>query len=71
LIRVDGPTLAVTAGDGPADITFAAGPDIRLLIAGTITPARAMSSGVVELVRGPGALLDRFASTFHLSALNA
>ena len=68
LIRVDGRSLDVTRGDGPADLAFAAGPDIRRLISGELAPARAIETGVVEVLRGRGALLDRFASTFHLAA---
>jgi len=68
LIRVDGSSLDVTRGDGPADLAFAAGPDIRRLISGELAPARAIETGVVEVLRGRGALLDRFASTFHLAA---
>jgi DNA-binding HxlR family transcriptional regulator len=68
LIRVDGPDLDVTRGDGPADLTFAAGPDIRRLISGELAPDRAITTGVVQVLRGRGGLLDRFASTFHLAA---
>jgi DNA-binding HxlR family transcriptional regulator len=68
LVRVDGPTLDVTRGDGPADLAFAAGPGIRRLITGELAPERAIATGVVEVLRGPGSLLDRFASTFHLAA---
>ena len=68
LIRVDGPTLDVTRGDGPVDLAFATGPDIRRLISGELAPDRAIATGVVEVLRGPGTLLDRFASTFHLAA---
>jgi DNA-binding HxlR family transcriptional regulator len=68
LVRVDGPTLDVTRGDGPADVAFAAGPGIRRLISGELAPDRAIATGVVQVLRGPGALLDRFARTFHLAA---
>src|SRR6187455_1583395 len=68
LIRVDGPTLDVTRGDGPVDLAFAAGPGIRRIITGELAPDRAISTGVVEVLRGRGDLLDRFASTFHLAA---
>ena len=68
LIRVEGPTLDVTRGDGPADLSFSAGPGIRRLISGELAPDRAIATGVVEVLRGRGALLDRFASTFHLAA---
>jgi DNA-binding HxlR family transcriptional regulator len=68
LIRVDGPALSVTRGDGPADLAFAAGPGIRRLISGELSPDRAISTGVIEVLRGRRALLGRFASTFHLAA---
>ena len=68
LIRVDGPRLEVARGVGPADLSFTAGPGIRRLISGELAPDRAIADGVVEVLRGPGALLDRFASTFHLAA---
>ena len=68
LIRVDGPTLDVTRGDGPADLAFDAGPGIHRLITGELTPGLAISSGMVEVLEGRGDLLGRFVSTFHLSA---
>ena len=68
LIRVDGRTLDVARGDGPVDLAFAAGPGIRRLISGELAPERAIATGVVEVLRGRGELLDRFASTFHLAA---
>jgi DNA-binding HxlR family transcriptional regulator len=68
LIRVDGASLDVTRGDAPADLAFAAGPGIRRLISGELTPDRAIATGVVEVLRGSGDLLGRFASTFHLAA---
>jgi DNA-binding HxlR family transcriptional regulator len=68
LIRVDGPELAVEGGDGDADLAFATGAGIHRLISGDLAPDRAIATGVVEVVHGPGALLERFASTFHLAA---
>lgn len=68
LVRVDGATLEVTRGDGPADLSFAAGPGIRRLISGELAPDRAIATGVVEVLHGRGELLDRFAATFHLAA---
>ena len=68
LIHVEGPRLAVTRGDGPADLAFASGPDIRRLISGELTPEAAIDAGVVEVLRGPRTLLTRFATTFHLAA---
>ena len=68
LIRVDGRSLAVTRGDGPVDLAFAAGPGIRRLIAGELAADRAIETGVVEVLRGRGDLLHRFATTFYLAA---
>jgi DNA-binding HxlR family transcriptional regulator len=68
LIRVDGGTLDVTRGEGPVDLAFAAGPGIHRLISGALAPDRAIATGAVEVLRGRGDLLSRFASTFHLAA---
>jgi DNA-binding HxlR family transcriptional regulator len=68
LIRVDGPTLDVSRGDGPVDLAFAAGPGIHRLISGELAPDRAIATGAVEVLRGRVDLLGRFASTFHLAA---
>jgi DNA-binding HxlR family transcriptional regulator len=68
LISVDGRSLDVMRGDGPADLAFAAGAGIRQVISGELAPDRAIATGVVEVLHGPGDLLDRFASTFHLAA---
>lgn len=68
IIRVDGPTLEVTRGDGPVDLTFAAGPGIHRLISGDVAPGRAVATGAVEVLHGRSALLGRFASTFRLVA---
>ncbi|CAN5213369.1 winged helix-turn-helix transcriptional regulator [soil metagenome] len=68
LIRVRGSALDVSRGDGVADLAFCAGPDIRRLISGELSPHRAIETGVVEVLRGRGELLDRFATTFHLAA---
>jgi DNA-binding HxlR family transcriptional regulator len=73
LIRVDGPHLNVARGDPdgaerPVDLAFAAGPGICRLISGELAADHAIASGVVEVLRGPRDLLDRFANTFHLAA---
>ena len=68
LVRVDGPLLTVARGEGPVDLAFAAGPGIRRLISGELAPADAIGTGVVEVLRGRGELLGRFARTFHLAA---
>ena len=67
-IRVDGAQLDVTRGVGPADLAFAAGPGIRRLISGELTPNRAIQTGAVEVLHGSSDLLGRFAGTFHLAA---
>lgn len=68
LIRVDGPSLEVSRGDGLADLAFATGHEIRRLISGEIEPDHAIESGVVQVLSGQGKLLHRFADTFHLAA---
>jgi DNA-binding HxlR family transcriptional regulator len=68
LIRVDGTALDVSRGEGPVDLAFASGPGIRGLIAGDLSPDRAISTGVVEVLHGSDGLLARFARTFHLAA---
>jgi DNA-binding HxlR family transcriptional regulator len=68
LIRVQGDELDVSRGDGAADLAFASDAGIRRLISGELAPQRAIETGVVELLRGPGDLLIRFADTFHLAA---
>ncbi|MCL1869930.1 MAG: helix-turn-helix transcriptional regulator [Promicromonosporaceae bacterium] len=68
LIRVDGSTLDVTRGEGAVDLEFATGPGIHRLISGELTPESAIATGVIQVLHGPGTLLGRFASTFHLAA---
>ncbi|KQQ93962.1 HxlR family transcriptional regulator [Leifsonia sp. Leaf325] len=68
LIRVDGSSLDVTRGHGPADLAFVTDSGIRRLISGEMAADLAIESGVVEVLHGRGDLLGRFASTFHLAA---
>jgi DNA-binding HxlR family transcriptional regulator len=68
LVRVDGSSLDVTRGDGQVDLAFTAATGIHRLISGELSPDRAIATGMVEVLRGPHDLLDRFASTFHLAA---
>lgn len=67
-IRVDGSALEVGRRDGPVDLAFAAGPGIHRLLSGELEPRRALQTGVVEVLSGRSALLDRFATTFRLAA---
>ena len=60
---------AVPAGD--PDAVIVAGPGIRLLIGGELTPAEALAQDVVAVVRGEESWLDSFAMTFHIPALVA
>ncbi|KAE8766067.1 winged helix-turn-helix transcriptional regulator [Georgenia thermotolerans] len=60
--------LAVAPGPRPgADLAFAAGPAIRSVIAGEVSPAEAIERGVVHVLDGDPDLLGRFATTFHLA----
>lgn len=68
LVRVDGPALTVSPGAGPADLAFEARPGIQRVLTGELAPASAVASGVLEVLDGPVALLDRFADTFRLVA---
>lgn len=56
----------MTRGDGPVDLAFAAGPNIRQLISGELAPDCAIATGVVEVLHGRAELLERVADTFHL-----
>ncbi|MCJ1707098.1 helix-turn-helix domain-containing protein [Microbacterium sp. VKM Ac-2923] len=63
------PALPPVGGDlpdGEPDLVFAAGPGIREVIAGSLTPAAAVESGVIRVLAGEASLLDLFARTFHI-----
>lgn len=53
---------------GEAQLRFASGPDIRHLIAGTLTAAESLAQGVVTMLSGDLPLLERFAELFRISA---
>lgn len=55
--------------EGPADAVIVAGPGIRRLIGGEVTPAEALAEDLVAVVRGEESLLDSFADTFHIARL--
>ena len=67
-IRVDGAHLDVARGDGEVDLSFVTGTGIHRLMSGELAPARAIATGVVEVLHGRVDLLDRFAHTFHVAA---
>jgi len=62
----------VVGGEAPSSpgevdaVEFAAGPRLRELIAGTLSPQEAERSGAVHVLDGDARLLERFASLFHL-----
>ncbi len=51
---------------GEPGLVFAAGPGIRRLISGELTPADAIEQGIVHVLAGDAALLERFAATFSI-----
>jgi DNA-binding HxlR family transcriptional regulator len=50
------------------ELRFATGPDIRHLIAGTLTPAQAVEQDVVTILRGNLKMLERFTELFRIHA---
>ncbi|MFF5624400.1 winged helix-turn-helix transcriptional regulator [Microbacterium sp. NPDC012755] len=57
--------------EGEPDAVIVAGPGIRRLIAGEITPDEAIAQDVLAVVRGDAGVLEPFARTFHISPLDA
>lgn len=58
----------LTATPGPADdpdLVIETGPDLKLLMAGEITPAEALADGIVRITGEPP-LLDMFAAAFRI-----
>ena len=64
--RVGGPLPS-----GEPDVVFAAGPGIRRVISGELTPAEAIDQDVLAVVSGEADLLERFAATFHIDTVAA
>lgn len=62
------PPGAGAVPEGDPDAVIVAGPGIRLLIGGQLSPAEALAQDVVAVVRGEEAWLDSFATTFHIAA---
>jgi DNA-binding HxlR family transcriptional regulator len=65
------PPVGGAPPEGDPDAVIVAGPGIRLLIGGQLSPAEALEQDVVAVVRGEEAWLDSFAATFHIAALVA
>lgn len=83
-VRVDGTDLRIAQLAPPAppvardswpanepELVFAAGPGIRRLIGGELTPAEAIDQEVLAVVSGDATLLERFAETFSIRAADA
>ncbi|MCS3843247.1 hypothetical protein [Microbacterium sp. AK031] len=62
------PPVGARMPDGEPDAVLVAGPGIRRLIGGEITPTEAIAQDVVAVVRGEESFLDSFASTFHIAS---
>jgi DNA-binding HxlR family transcriptional regulator len=56
---------------GEPELVFAAGPGIRRVISGELTPAAAIDQDVLAVVAGDASLLERFAATFHIAVDDA
>lgn len=63
--------LGDRAPAGEPDLVFAAGPGIRRLISGELTPAEAIDREVLAVVSGDATLLERFAETFSIPGRSA
>jgi DNA-binding HxlR family transcriptional regulator len=69
--RVDDGRVEVAAGALPgADLAIEAGPGIRALMAGELSPAQVVENGTVRLVGDPK-LLARFADIFRIEPMPA
>ena len=65
-LHVQDGKLLVEEGPAPdADIVVEAGTEIRALMAGEVSPARALADGSVR-IEGDAALLDRFVQVFRI-----
>jgi len=68
-LRIDGPKLIVAEGPLPgADLAVEAGPALKSLLTGEVTPAEAIANGIVSLTGDP-ALLTRFVEMFHIDPM--
>ena len=62
------PPVGGSLPSGEPELHFAAGPDLRHLIAGTLTPAEAVKQNVVTILRGELTLLERFTAMFSINS---
>jgi DNA-binding HxlR family transcriptional regulator len=71
-VRIDKGKLNVGAGPLPdADLILEAGPGIKALMSGEITPAQALADGTVHIVRGTRKEFVRFAQLFKIDVTPA
>ncbi|PCE15057.1 HxlR family transcriptional regulator [Microbacterium sp. SZ1] len=66
-----GPPADGRQPEGEPDAVIVAGPGIRRLIGGEITPDEAIAQDVLAVVRGDVSHLESFARTFHIAPLGA
>ncbi|GAA4771971.1 winged helix-turn-helix transcriptional regulator [Microbacterium gilvum] len=52
--------------EGDPDVVLAAGPAIRSVISGELSPADAVEQGLAHVLQGDPALFERFARVFHI-----
>lgn len=65
------PPVGGTLPTGEPDAVIVAGPGIRRLIGGEVTPAEAVEQELLAVVRGDLSWLDAFAASFHIAPLGA
>ncbi|WP_424980938.1 hypothetical protein [Microbacterium sp. S308A+] len=63
------PPVGGAVPEGEPEAVIVAGPRIRRLIAGEVTPAEAIAQDLVAVVHGEEATLDRFAQAFRIAAV--
>ena len=69
--RVNGTKIDVAEGPlADADLVIEAGPEIKGLMSGELTPAEAIRNGTVK-IKGKSALLDQFAKLFRIDPMPA
>ena len=62
------PPVGGALPSGEPELQFTTGPDLRHLIAGTLTPAEAVKQNVVTILRGDRTLLERFTKLFRIDS---
>lgn len=65
------PPVGGSLPEGEPELVVEASPGIRRLISGELAPGVAIDEGIIDVVAGDAALLDRFAATFHIGTRSA